>query len=122
MALTQGFDGKMHVEPAKNAMYPKEYDALAVMQAVRMAYESSDPAAAQPGVDDRGRPTLIVEGRATLIDGVSTMPIRLVINPENKRVRTAYPLIRGKTGIMDLTEEQMVAHMGYQTPTSSLRR
>lgn len=122
MAFTQGVDGTMYVEPAKNAMYPKEYDALAVMQAVRMAYESSDPAAARPGVDGRGRPVLINDGRATLIDGVSTMPIRLVINPENKRLRTAYPLIRGKTGIMNLTEEQMMAHVGYQTPTSSLRR
>jgi EndoU nuclease-like protein len=114
-------EGKSTLEPAKNAMFPKEYDALAVLQAVRQAYHTSDIPNARHAIDDRGRPALVTEGQAVLIDGKTTMPIRLVLNPDTYRVRTAIPIISGKHGLMDLTDEQMMAHATYRTPTSSLR-
>jgi len=109
------------LQPVKNAMYPQEYDALAVMQAVRSAYETQDPAATRPGVDHRGQSVIVTKGEATLIDGVSKMLIRLIINPENGRVKSAIPLVSGKNGIMDLSEAQMMEHATYQTPTSAVR-
>ncbi|HSW99344.1 MAG TPA: hypothetical protein VLF71_05940 [Candidatus Saccharimonadales bacterium] len=108
------------VVPTNNAMYPKEYDPLAVMQAVRMAYEGADIANGRPSVDDHGRPVIIADGQATLIDGASEMTVRLIINAENKRVETAFPLTNGKA-IMGLSEADMMAHATYQTPTSAVR-
>lgn len=121
MALTKDKKGDTHFGPAKVAMYPKEYDSLAVMQTVRTAYENFDPAEAREGINDRGNPVLIVQGKAILIDGVTTMPIRMVLDKETKKIMTAHPIISGKAALMNLTEDQMVQHMTYQTPTSSIR-
>jgi hypothetical protein len=122
MEFVKDKEGAMQAVRAKTAMYPKEYDALAVMQTVRQARDTSEGLNGRVSVNARGETVIVTDGTAKMIDGVTDMPIRLVLNPKNMRVKAAYPIIKGKTGIMNLTEEQMMAHATYQTPTSSLRR
>jgi hypothetical protein len=105
-------------------MFPQEYDGLAVMQAVRQAKESSAAAPGTLSEDDQGQPVLVKDGQATMIDGVTQMPIRLILNADTQRVRAAYPLTQGRAALMGkggLTEEQMMAHATMQTPTSAVR-
>jgi hypothetical protein len=114
MAVRRNPDtGEVSFEATPSAMYPKEYDALAVMQAVRQAYENRDRAFDRETVDHRGDRILINEGQAVLIDDKSTMTIRLVINPKNMKIKSAFPSGLKRSGIMNLTEEQFREHMTY---------
>jgi hypothetical protein len=121
MEFVKNAEGTMQAVRAKSAMYPQEYDALAVMQSVRQARDTSEGLNGRVSVNARGETVIITNGTAKMIDGVTDMPIRLVLNPKNMRVKSAYPIVKGKTGLMNLTEDQMMAHATYQTPTSSLR-
>lgn len=101
---------------AKNSMFPKEYDGLGVLQAIRIARENLiNPDAPIPPED--GKPGYIVEGRVPLIDGQSTMTIRMAIDRKTGKIRTAQPkLPKGGKPIMGLTEEQMWGHVMTPTP------
>lgn len=101
------------LERSKNSMYPNEYDALAVMQAVRIAHQGRETADDKPGVNDKGEPVLVNDSSAPLIDGKSRMGIRLILDPETGLVKTAIPLVPRKPGIMKLTPEQLLGHITY---------
>ncbi|HSX34237.1 MAG TPA: hypothetical protein VLF62_01160 [Candidatus Saccharimonadales bacterium] len=110
MQLTKAPNGEQHLMHTRNAMFPNEYDALGVAQAVRQAVNTQDESKARASVDSYGEPVVVTQGEAVLIDGVSKMPIRLILNADTKRVKAAFPMISGKKGIMDLEPEQMWAH------------
>lgn len=99
--------GEYITTPAKNAMYPKEYDALAVMQAVRMARESRDPSTDIMVKSPKGRDLIMSRGKALLLDGESTMDIKLMLDPSTEKVISAYPITKKRPGIMKLTEERV---------------
>lgn len=104
---------KVTLEPVKSSMYPKEYDALAVMQAVRIAYENRNPTEDQISVDHAGNKVLVGQGTVPLIDGKTPMPIRLIINPNNMKVITAVPLTGGTKALMGLRETDLQHHITY---------
>ncbi len=77
------------LEKAGNStMFPKEYDALAVLQAVKQAYDGRETA--KDTLKENG--ALLNEGEATMLDGTSKMQIRLVMNPVTKKVVSAFPV------------------------------
>jgi hypothetical protein len=115
MQITKAPDGTEHLMHTRNAMYPKEYDALGVMQAVKQAVNSVDESKSRESVDSYGEPVIVAQGEATLIDGTSKMPVRLILNGETKRVKAAFPMVSGKKGIMNLDQEQMLAHATGKT-------
>jgi hypothetical protein len=103
--------GEKRLVSAKNNMYPKEYDALAVMQAVRIARETRDTTKDTDSTDNRGRPVVVAEGSAPLIDGITPMRIRMILDKETGRVMTAIPQTPQSPGSMKLTPEQIDHHL-----------
>lgn len=96
-AQTDSQTGETRISHARNNMYPNEYDALPILQAIRIVLQNRDPEEDVP--THKGR--RIVEGFAPMIDNKSLMKIRIVINSEGKVV-TAHPIAKFK-GIMRLS-------------------
>ena len=59
--------GKRTLVVAENSMFPKEYDALAVMQTIRQAVESRDKT---KDIIDLNSGTIITSGEAIMLDGM----------------------------------------------------
>jgi len=98
-------NGETTYAPARSSMFPKEYDALPVMQSIRAAM--SDPErTVEPSVNDEGVPVTVVQGNAKLLDGKTDMPVRMVLDAQNGKIRTAIPIIKNRPGYMKLTPEQ----------------
>ncbi|HEY1835370.1 MAG TPA: hypothetical protein VGG13_00950 [Candidatus Saccharimonadales bacterium] len=88
---------------ANNSMFPKEYDSLMVLQAVRIAYETRDHSKDQ--VRDDGL-AILAEGAVPMADNQTPMKIRLVIEIKTGKVAAAYPeTIKG--GSMRLEEDDI---------------
>jgi hypothetical protein len=102
--------GEKRLQPARNAMYPYEYDALAVMQAVRIARESRDKSEDRLALNPQGQKVLISEGSAPLIDGTTPMRVRLVLDPETEKVMTAIPVLPSSPA-MRLTPSDIDRHL-----------
>lgn len=98
--------GEAKLARAKNSMFPKEYDALAVMQAIRIAQDTRDPSQDIPSKNVEGRDVLVADGSAPLMDGTSQMPIRMILDAETGKVMSAIPKTKRKPGIMKLTDKQ----------------
>jgi hypothetical protein len=97
-----------------NTMYPQAYDGMAVLRTIQVAYEGRDPRQDQPAVSQKGEPVLVNTSSAPMIDGKTPMEIRLVMNAETGRIKTAVPIIRGsKPGAMKLTDDELRQHMTY---------
>jgi hypothetical protein len=87
------------IKDARNFMFPKEYDSLVVLQAVRIALENRDRG--RDRIADNGK--IIGEGFAPMIDDKSLMQIRLILDPQSEKVIAAYPMVKFR-GIMNLSE------------------
>lgn len=98
--------GEITVAAAKNTMYPKEYDAMAVLQAIKAAYGNRDRQQDQAIEDGDGRRKIVSEGEAILLDGKSTMKIRLVLDADTEKIITAIPIAPQRPGVMRLTNEE----------------
>jgi len=102
------------VSEGKYGMFPDEYDALAVLQTIRIA--RGNPVKPDFVPPEDGRPSYIFEGKAPLIDGKTDMTIRMVVDRETGKIKSAYPKTKkGGKPVMGLTEEQMWQHI--TTPT-----
>jgi len=97
--------GETKLVPAKNTMFPSEYDALVVMQSVKSAYETRDRTKEIRSKNVDGKDVIVAQGNATLLDGKSQMPIRLILDAETEKVMSAIPVTKRKPGIMKLTKE-----------------
>lgn len=78
---------------ASSTMYPKEYDALTVLQTIKQAYNERDPS--QDELKENGK--LLNTGDATMLDGQTKMKIRLIMDPKTKEIISAFPLVSEKT-------------------------
>lgn len=101
-----GETGESKVFPAKNGMYPKEYDALAVMQTIAQAVNNRDTQH-----DYLSGSMLITEGNATMLDGESQMRLKICLDAETGKVVSAYPIvtIRAKK---PFEREEITKHLG----------
>lgn len=72
-------------------MFPKEYDPLMVMQAIRIARDTRD--SERDKVND-GAKVIVTEGRVPLIDGETPMRVRLILDRDTEKVITAAPIVR----------------------------
>ncbi|HUP26683.1 MAG TPA: hypothetical protein VM124_03510 [Candidatus Limnocylindrales bacterium] len=100
--------GETKVAAARSGMYPKEYDALAVLQTIKAAYNNRTQST--PSHDHEGRPVIVAEGYAPMLDGVSLMKVRMILDPETEKIRTAVPL--AKPGVMKLSRTAIQEHLG----------
>ncbi|HET9098462.1 MAG TPA: hypothetical protein VFN51_02490 [Candidatus Saccharimonadales bacterium] len=82
----------------RNNMFPKEYDALTVLQAIRIAKQGRDKS--KDTLAENGK--LVNEGYAPMIDAKSVMKIRLVMDPVDEKIIVAYPKVKFR-GIMKLS-------------------
>lgn len=112
---TDSKTGKPVVRKATNGMYPKEYDALAVMQTVKRARDERDKAADVRKVNPNGREVMYNEGAVTMLDDKTPMRIRLVMEPDTDKVITAYPVF--KPGAMKLSREAVRHYLLDSTVT-----
>lgn len=70
--------GREELDEINNGMFPKEYDALAVMQAVRIAKKTRDKTQDRPGKDGR----IVAYGSAPMVDNATSMTMRLILDPQ----------------------------------------
>lgn len=101
-----GITGELTPRPVNNGMFPKEYDALTVMQAIWQALETRDTSK-----DRQSGKYIITEGRAMLLDGETTMKLRLCLDEETGKVISAFPTSLTKSK-MRLTNEDKQKHLG----------
>lgn len=94
--------------PVSNVMFPKEYDALATLHAIRQARESRDKAKDKPGRDG----AIVATGYATMLDGKTRMSIRMILDGQNEKVITAHPYAPKEKGYMNLAEPAIKEHLG----------
>lgn len=106
---TNAETGESTVHPAKNGMYPKEYDALAVMQTVRNALANRDTSRDYIAGD-----TIITEGYAPMLDGQSQMRLRMCLDQETGKVISAYPMVARGSDKMKLDEDAIARHLGLK--------
>lgn len=98
--------GKIVAKPINNGMYPKEYDAMAVLQTIRIAYESRDTSQDVLKSSAQLGNVLVNQADVVLLDGKSTITIRLVMDAESKKIQTAIPIVNGP--VMKLTREALM--------------
>lgn len=89
----------------KSTMFPKEYDALTVMQTIVRAVDGRDTS--KDIIADDGRICTVV--KAALVDGQSKMDLRVVINPGNEKIVAAYP-IKVKRNVLGLGHRAISYH------------
>ncbi len=80
--------GEQKFLPEFNSMFPKEYDALAVMKAITGARDNRDQSHDKL---DRGR--ISTFGTVKLADGKTDMKIKLVLDPKDQKIMAAIPHI-----------------------------
>ncbi len=105
--LEKSEDGTSHVVSAKSSMFPAEYDALAVLQAARIAKETRNTSQDAPG----DKSTIVTEGFAPMLDGKSQMQIRLILDADTEQILTAFPMTR-REAEMELSPESINQHLG----------
>lgn len=98
--------GKVVTKPINNGMYPKEYDAMAVLQTIRMAYESRDKSKDTLKSSAQMRNVLVNQTEVVLLDGKSKITIRLVMDADSQKIQTAIPVVNGP--VMKLTKEALM--------------
>ena len=101
-----GITGELTPHPVNNGMFPREYDALTVMQTISQALETRDTTK-----DKQSGKYIITEGRATLLDGETTMKLRLCLDEETGKVISAFPASLTKSK-MRLSAEEKQKHLG----------
>lgn len=101
--------------PVSNVMFPKEYDALVVLQAIRQARETRDKSLDKPGRDG----AIVATGYATMLDGETRMSIRMILDGQNEKVITAHPYAPKERGYMNLSEVAIQENLGV-SPEPSL--
>jgi len=99
--------GEQIVVETNNGMFPKEYDALAVMQAVRAAAVTRDQT--QDELDETGS-VIIANGEAPLLDGKTNMNIHLILDAATGKVVSAYPLVKPRA--MKLSRDEVKQNLG----------
>lgn len=100
-------EGENTLVEVNNGMFPKEYDALAVMQTIRNALNNRDTTDDKIDLEDG---LIITKGIAPMLDGVTPMNLRLVLDAESGKVKSAYPLVKRKP--MQLLQEEIHHHLG----------
>ncbi len=89
-----------------NSMFPKEYDTLAVLQAIKQAYGNREPDGL---VAENGN--IVTTGTAKMLDGTTDMKIRLILDSESGKIITAMPI--SKTGsVLKLSQTAIRQHLG----------
>lgn len=95
---------EVEIKPILNSMYPDDHDALAVVQKIRYAYHNLDVSRQQEVVTPDGVRLIRNIGTMPLLDGETMLSVMIVMDPESKKIMTAYPLV-GK-GAMRLDDER----------------
>lgn len=109
-AVRKKGEGSVIIDAA-NSMYPKEYDVVTTLHAIRQAMESRDPNSDDFIASPHGDVIVNNTGEATMLDGVTKMPIRLVLDPNSKKIITAIPQPKS-AGRMKLQPEAIQEHLG----------
>ena len=99
--------GKGGLVRASSTMFPREYDALSVMQTIRLARDRRDRN--NDEVTDDG--LIIANSFMYLLDGQVTVPIRLVLHSETDKVITAFPLFR-RQDLLTMDKDEIRTHLG----------
>lgn len=97
--------GKRMTIPLNNGMFPKEYDSLAVLQTIKLAYENIDT----EKVKDSGD-ILSVDSEVPMLDGETMMTIRMLLNRESGKIISAFPKV-GESR-MKLNREEIKNYLG----------
>ncbi len=110
-------NGEYERKIVDSVMFPREYDVLMVLKSIAEAYNTRDPQSDTP--NDAGY-EVNDTGLALMLDGKHSMRVRLVLDPETKKIVTAHPLDRKP--VMKLSPEDVQLHLDLtDKPTSLIR-
>lgn len=98
-------DGILQVAPEQSSMFPKEYDALAVIKTIVGARDARDKT--KDVLQPNG--TIAAEGYWTMVDDHTMMRLNIILDPQNERIITAMPRVRS---YMNLTPGMIDASLG----------
>lgn len=105
--VTHDKNGIPRVAVVGSTMFPKEYDPITAMQAIRIAKQTRDRS-----LDEPKGSKIIARGAAPMIDGRTQMEIFLVLTPDEK-VITAYPRVK-EAGYMKLSDLAIKQALGLE--------
>ncbi len=94
----------------RNSMYPSEYDPTSIVRAVSTAYRNRDKDKDELKPTADGDVVVNNTGWVLMLDGVTPMKIRLVLNPDTEKIVTASPIVE-RSGYMNLDYEDVDQHL-----------
>ncbi|HTE21473.1 MAG TPA: EndoU domain-containing protein [Candidatus Limnocylindria bacterium] len=95
-----------------NTMFPSEYDAFAVLQTIKLARDNRDTSQDK----EANNPKYVYNDvEMPLLDGRTTVNVRLVMDGESRQIITAMPLGAGR-GLEGQTPEDIQRHLGLEDP------
>ncbi|HSX29909.1 MAG TPA: hypothetical protein VLE73_05125 [Candidatus Saccharimonadales bacterium] len=95
--------------PAKTDMFPKEFDPYMVVKATVEARDKRNREKDKLIVNANGVKVIRTEGTFPLVDG-TPMRIRLILDADTGKIKTAMPVITNKPGLMKLSQEEADRH------------
>lgn len=108
-SLRRNEDGSLKEVTEKSSMFPKEYDALAVMQAIRIARDTRNMSNDKEGAGG----VIVTEGMTPLLDGQNTMRLRLILDKDTQKIISAFPMAR-RSEQVQFTPEEVHTHLGLR--------
>lgn len=105
--VSKNEDGSIRTVSSKSAMFPNEYDQLAIMQAAKIALENRDPQ--NDEISDTG--TIIADGFAPMLDGERQMKLRFFLDADTHKIRSVFPVVR-RSDTRPMTDEQIQHQLG----------
>jgi hypothetical protein len=95
-----------------NGMFPNEYDPVAIVRTINMAYKNVDSAYDKTILlSDGSEAVLNDSGTSLLLDGETKVNIVMILDKTTRKVITAYPKNKHNP-FMDLDKQQIDQHLG----------
>jgi len=95
-----------------NSMFPTEYDPVAVVRTINMAYKNIDQTTDRTILLQDGTEAVFNDsGTSLLLDGNTQVNIVMLLDPATRKIITAYPKNK-HTPYMKLDKQQINTHLG----------
>lgn len=108
-------EGEIEFVGSRSTMFPKEYDALAVLVTVKRA---RDEYLRMHGKLEGDEP-VVADTRVKLLDGESTMGVRLILDPKTGKIIAALPQTtpNGQPAMKNVSIKAINEYLGAGDPT-----
>lgn len=110
--MAQRPDSSGNSKEVVNGMYPNEYDPVAIVRTINVAYKNIDTSCDKTILLSDGSEAILNDsGTSLLLDGETTVNIVMILSKTTRKVISAYPKNK-HTPFMDLDKQQIDRHLG----------